>query len=125
VVAIVMMLAGLAAFGFHLFLPESAAPYAVGAVLASGLWLSYVLMLQTGGVMSHVVGVLGEQWTADELRTLRRRPPLTRSTGPLVPAGRRASCRAACTRIALSDRSWSCGALAQARRIRVHSKSTE
>jgi hypothetical protein len=55
------------------FLPDAVAPYVVGALLASGAWLNYVFMLQTGGVMSHVLGVMGEQWTADELRKLQRR----------------------------------------------------
>lgn len=55
------------------FLPDAVAPYVVGALLATGVWLNYVFMLQTGGVMSHVLGVMGEEWTADELRKLRRR----------------------------------------------------
>lgn len=57
----------------QLFLPDRIAPYAVGAISVSGVWLNYVFMLQTGGVMSHVVGVMGEEWTADELSKFRRR----------------------------------------------------
>lgn len=70
VIASLSLLSSLAAL---VFLPDSVAPYVVGALLASGAWLNYVFMLQTGGVMSHVLGVMGEQWTADELRKLRRR----------------------------------------------------
>lgn len=69
-IASLSLLSSLAAL---VFLPDSVAPYVVGALLASGAWLNYVFMLQTGGVMSHVLGVMGEQWTADELRKLRRR----------------------------------------------------
>lgn len=72
-VAVVMTLAGVAALASYLFLPQAIAPYAVGAVLATGVWVNYVFMLQTGGVMSHVVGVMGEEWTAAELAKLRRR----------------------------------------------------
>lgn len=68
-----MALALLSSLAAWVFLPDRVAPFVAGAVLTSGVWLNYVFMLQTGGVMSHVLGVMGEEWTSDELRKLRRR----------------------------------------------------
>lgn len=72
-VVAVMALIALGAVAAQLFLPDEIAPYVAGAIGVSGLWLNYVFMLQTSGVMSHVVGVMGEEWTTDELNKLRRR----------------------------------------------------
>lgn len=68
-----MALAVISSIAALVLLPDAVAPFVAGATLVSGVWLNYVFMLQTGGVMSHVLGVMGEQWTADELRKLRRR----------------------------------------------------
>src|SRR5690606_2088889 len=71
-VLVLMVAALLSSLAALVFLPDKVAPYVVGALLASGVWLNYVFMLQTGGVMSHMMGVMGEEWTSDQLRKLRR-----------------------------------------------------
>jgi Nuclease-related domain len=45
-------------------------PYVVGAVLASGPWLLYTIMLETDGGHADRRGVMGEELTARELRSL-------------------------------------------------------
>jgi len=58
--------------GSHLFLWAPAVPYATGALFASAAWWAYALMLQTAGVATKRSGILGEEWTSQELRRLRR-----------------------------------------------------
>jgi hypothetical protein len=65
-------LIAVSAFGARMFLPQSASPYLVGAIVASGGWWLYVIMLQTGGAMNKQVGVMAEEWTVGDLRKLRK-----------------------------------------------------
>ena len=54
------------------FMPNVIAPYLVGAVLASAVWWTYMLMMVTGGMTSLWSGILGEYWTAQELRKFNK-----------------------------------------------------
>lgn len=69
---LVTVLAGLAAGFVHVFVWQPVAPYAIGALLASAAWWVYAMMLETGGIASKRSGITAEEWTADELRKLRR-----------------------------------------------------
>lgn len=65
--------AGLVAVAIHAFVWKPVAPYVVGSVLASAGWWIYTMMLETGGLVSKRMGVAAEEWTASELRSLRKR----------------------------------------------------
>jgi Nuclease-related domain len=69
----VMLMTACAATAAELFTADRVAPYVVGGVAASGIWLTYVLFVLTGGVASRMAGILGEEWTSGELRTLAKR----------------------------------------------------
>ena len=56
----------------HVIVWQPVAPYAIGALFASAAWWVYTLMLQTGGIAAKRSGITAEEWTADELRKLRR-----------------------------------------------------
>lgn len=71
-IMLVTVLAGLAAGFVHVFVWQPVAPYAIGALLASAAWWVYAMMLETGGIASKRSGITAEEWTADELRKLRR-----------------------------------------------------
>ena len=68
VAALASMMAGF----IHLFVWQPVAPYAIGALLASTAWWVYAMMLETGGIAAKRSGITAEEWTADELRKLRR-----------------------------------------------------
>ena len=72
VIALLGVPVGVGAVAAHWLMPQPAAPYVVGAVVACGPWLGYVLWLQTGDVASLRAGVEGEGYTVDELRRLQR-----------------------------------------------------
>ena len=57
--------------------PDWSTEYVIGAFVASLGWQLHLTMLDTGGIATKRLGVLAEQWTADELRKLRRRGWLT------------------------------------------------
>lgn len=63
----------LATGGAWAFVWDPLAPYVIGALVASAGWLIYVFMIQTGGIALKQVGVLAEEWTANELRRLQKR----------------------------------------------------
>jgi hypothetical protein len=67
-----LVAAGVAAALIHRFIDTPFAPYATGALLASACWFLYVQLLLTGNVANHLTGILGEEWTTDELRKTRR-----------------------------------------------------
>lgn len=71
-IMLVTVLAGLAAGFVHVFVWQPVAPYAIGALLASAAWWVYTMMLETGGIAAKRSGITAEEWTADELRKLRR-----------------------------------------------------
>jgi hypothetical protein len=56
-----------------LFAPHALVPYLIGGIVASTFWGVHFLMMITGGVASLWSGILGEYWTAQELRRLKRR----------------------------------------------------
>ena len=72
-----LVLAGVVAGGVSgvvvLFVPDALVPYLIGAIVASTFWGVHFLMMITGGVASLWSGILGEYWTAQELRSLKRR----------------------------------------------------
>ncbi len=72
VIVLAAVLAVLLAGFVQVFVPKPVAPYAIGALIASTAWWVYVLMLETGGIASKRSGITAEEWTADELRRLRR-----------------------------------------------------
>lgn len=69
----VAAMVGILAAAIHFFVWEPVAPYVVGATLASAAWWVYAMMLETAGIISKRAGVAAEEWTASELRPLRRR----------------------------------------------------
>jgi hypothetical protein len=69
---IVLGLVATSTLGAHVFLPRSVMPYTIGAIVASGGWWLYVVMLQTGGLINKQVGVMAEEWTAWDLQKLRK-----------------------------------------------------
>jgi hypothetical protein len=56
----------------YLFVWDPLLPYVVGATAASACWLIYMLILETSGLVHKRAGVMAEEWTAQELRRLRR-----------------------------------------------------
>ena len=71
-IVLVAVLAIVMAGFINVFVWQPAAPYAIGALLASAAWWVYTMMLETGGVTPKRSGITAEQWTADELRKLRK-----------------------------------------------------
>jgi hypothetical protein len=63
----------LAATPALLLLPHWTRAFAAGALVASGAWAAVLLLLLWTGTAPLLMGEMGEQWTADELRRLRRR----------------------------------------------------
>src|SRR5437879_718871 len=58
---------------FLLFLPSSVRPFGAGALVATGVWLGVLNVLLVSGTAGMIMGESGEQFTAEELRSLRRR----------------------------------------------------
>jgi hypothetical protein len=54
------------------YVPDGIVPYIHGAVAISTVWMIYLLMVQSGGIVSQQVGVMAEEWTAQALRSLQR-----------------------------------------------------
>lgn len=52
--------------------PAFLRPYVVTALVVSCVWLVHYVMVMTSGIASKLVGIVGETWTNDELRGLRR-----------------------------------------------------
>lgn len=52
--------------------PGGIVPYVHGALVISAVWMIYVLMVQSGGIVSQQVGVMAEEWTAQALKSLQR-----------------------------------------------------
>jgi hypothetical protein len=71
-ILMVAAVAGLMAAAVHSLVWAPAAPYVVGATLASSAWWVYTMMLETGGISSKRAGVTAEEWTASELRPFGR-----------------------------------------------------
>ena len=57
----------------HFVMPDVLAPYAVGATIASGVWVGYVVWLDSSGTAHLRAGIDGEQYTVSQLRPLVRR----------------------------------------------------
>ena len=72
-ILMVASIAGAVAAATHFLVWAPVAPYVVGGTLASAAWWIYTMMLETGGLVSKRAGVAAEEWTASELRPLRRR----------------------------------------------------
>ena len=71
-IVLVAVLAIVMAGFINVFVWQPAAPYAIGALLASAAWWVYTMMLETGGIAPKRSGITAEEWTADELRKLRK-----------------------------------------------------
>lgn len=56
----------------YVFLPAAVFPYFAGAIVASAFWLVYGLFLESSGFGHKRSGILAEEWTAGELRSLRK-----------------------------------------------------
>jgi hypothetical protein len=56
----------------YLIVPDALATFAVGAVVASGPWVGYVLWLDSSGIANLRAGIDGEHFTVSELRPLLR-----------------------------------------------------
>lgn len=61
------------ALGAIVLLPDEVSDYAVGAIAVITLWVGTSAMRWMDGMANHRLGVAGEEWTADELRKLRKR----------------------------------------------------
>jgi len=59
--------------GAMFLLPDEVSNYAVGAIGVITLWVGTSAMRWMDGMANHRLGVAGEEWTADELRKLRKR----------------------------------------------------
>ena len=69
----IILIIGLAtALGAALLLPDEVSDFAVGAIAVITLWVSTSAMRWMDGMANHRLGVAGEEWTADELRKLRK-----------------------------------------------------
>jgi len=56
----------------YVFTPAAIFPYLAGATVASAFWLVYVVILESSGLGHKRSGILAEEWTAGELRPLRK-----------------------------------------------------
>lgn len=54
-------------------LPDEISDFAVGAIAVITIWLGTSAMHWMDGMANHRLGLAGEEWTADELRKLRKR----------------------------------------------------
>ena len=70
---LVVLVVGIALAGLTEFLPSWARGFVAGAWLASVVWFLVFLVVQLSGTASTMMGTTAEQWTAQELRKLRRR----------------------------------------------------
>lgn len=52
--------------------PDRLVPYAHGVLVSSAVWMLYMLMVQSGGIANQQVGVMAEEWTAQQLRPAQR-----------------------------------------------------
>lgn len=72
-VVILPLLAGIVVSPLVLLLPAWARGFALGVVLASGAWVSVLLLVTLSGIAPLYMGEMAEQSTAQELRRLRSR----------------------------------------------------
>lgn len=70
---IILIIGFVTALGAALLLPDQVSDFAVGAIAVSTLWVCASAMRWMDGMANHRLGVAGEEWTADELRKLRKR----------------------------------------------------
>jgi len=70
---LVVLVVGIALAGLTEFLPSWTRGFVAGAWLASVVWFLVFLVVQLSGTASAMMGTTAEQWTAQELRKLRRR----------------------------------------------------
>lgn len=70
--ALAPLIAAVTAGTAQLFLPEAAAPYVVGGIVVAAAWSVTSILHSIDGMANHRLGIAGEQWTADELRRLRK-----------------------------------------------------
>lgn len=67
------LLVALIACPLILLLPPWCREFALGIILTSGVWGSIMVVVTLSGTTSRAIGAMGEEWTARELRRLRRR----------------------------------------------------
>lgn len=70
---IILVIGVVTALGAALLLPDEVSDFAVGAIAVSTLWVCASAMRWMDGAANHRLGVAGEEWTADELRKIRKR----------------------------------------------------
>lgn len=70
---VILIIGFVTALGAMLLLPNQVSEYAVGAIGVITLWVGTSAMRWMDGMSNHRLGVAGEEWTADELRKLRKR----------------------------------------------------
>jgi len=70
---VILIIGLVTALGAILLLPDEVSDYAVGAIAVITLWVATSAMRWMDGMANHRLGVAGEEWTADELRKLRKR----------------------------------------------------
>src|SRR4051794_20097195 len=56
-----------------LLMPSWSRMFLAGALVSSGIWIAVVVVLLGSGTGCLMMGDIGEQWTAQELRPLQRR----------------------------------------------------
>lgn len=69
---IILIIGLVTALGAALLLPDEVSDFAVGAIAVSTFWVCASAMRWMDGMANHRLGVAGEEWTADELRKLRK-----------------------------------------------------
>ena len=70
---LVALVGGFAAVGLTVLLPRWSRGFVAGAWLATVIWFLAFLVVQSSGTAPTMMGATAEQWTAQELRRLRRR----------------------------------------------------
>jgi hypothetical protein len=72
-VVIMPLLGALIATPLILLLPHWSREFSLGIILTSGVWGSIMVVVTLSGTTPRAMGALGEEWTARELRRLRKR----------------------------------------------------
>ena len=70
---IIPPIGALAASPLVLLLPHWCREFALGIILTSGVWGSIMVVIAWSGTVPRAMGAMGEEWTARELRRLKKR----------------------------------------------------
>jgi hypothetical protein len=85
-VVVMPLLGALVACLLVLLLPHWCREFALGIILTSGVWGSIMVVVTLSDTIPRAMGGVGEEWTARELRRMRRRGWHLANGLPLRPA---------------------------------------